>query len=358
MKLSFISTAPNLSGGVRVVAIYAKILQDRGHDISIIFPSRPQPRGLLGRWRRVRPASREPSHFDGKGLRLIEVDSDQPIRAASVPDGDAVVATWWETAEWVHAYPKRCGKKIYLIQHHEVHSILPRDRSSATYRLPLHKIVVARWLADVMRTEYGDDEVDVVPNSVDHGQFFAVERGKQSQPTVGLLYSTIDWKRFPLALETVVELNRRNPAVRALCFGIEQPPFPLPPFVTFKFDPPQHTLRDLYAACDVWLTASSSEGFNLPAMEAMACRTLVVATRTGWPAEAIVTGFNGACVDVDDRAALVREAERLLALPDAQWRRLSANAFETVRESSWERSADLFERALLAQMEGAAALPA
>ena len=268
------------------------------------------------------------------------------------------IATWWETAEWVHAYPERCGKKMYLIQHHEVHSILPRDRSSATYRLPLHKIVVARWLADVMRTEYGDDEVDVVPNSVDHGQFFAAERGKQAQPTVGLLYSTIDWKRFPLALETVVELNRRNPAVRAICFGIEQPPFPLPPFVTFKFDPPQHTLRDLYATCDVWLTASSSEGFNLPAMEAMACRTPVVATRTGWPAEAIVTGFNGACVDVDDGAALVREAERVLALPDAQWRRLSANAFETVRESSWERSADLFERSLLAQVEGAAALPA
>jgi glycosyltransferase involved in cell wall biosynthesis len=32
-------------------------------------------------------------------------------------------------------------------------------------------------------------------------------------------------------------------------------------------------------------------------MEAMACRTPVVATRTGWPAEAIVAGFNGACVD-------------------------------------------------------------
>jgi glycosyltransferase involved in cell wall biosynthesis len=290
-------------------------------------------------------------------LRLIEVDSDKSIPGTSVPDGDAVIATWWETAEWVNAYPRRCGKKFYLIQHHEVHSILPRDRSSATYRLPLHKIVVARWLADVMRTEYGDSNVDVVPNSVDHSQFFAPERGKQPRPTVGLLYSTIDWKRFEIALQTVVELNRRHPEVRALCFGIEHPP-PLPPFVSFQFDPPQQTLRDAYAACDVWLTASSSEGFNLPAMEAMACRTPVVATRTGWPAEAIVDGFNGACVPVDDVAALTRETERILMLPDAPWRRMSANAFETVRESSWARSADLFERALLAQVEGAAAQPA
>jgi glycosyltransferase involved in cell wall biosynthesis len=340
------------------VAIYAKMLQDRGHDVSVVFPARSQGRGFLNRWRRAKNAPREPSHFDGKGLRLIESEPDRPVEGAHVPDGDAVIATWWETAEWVHGYPKRCGKKFYLIQHHEVHSILPRDRSSATYRLPLHKIVVARWLADVMRTEYGDRNVDVVPNSVDHAQFFAPERGKQSQPTVGLLYSTIDWKRFGVALQAAVELNRRNSEVRALCFGIERPPMPLPPFVSFQFDPPQHTLRDIYASCDVWLTASSSEGFNLPAMEAMACRTPVVATRTGWPAEAIVDGYNGACVEVDDGAALTREAERILTLTDAQWRRMSANAYETVRQSSWSASADLFERALLAQLEGAAALPA
>ena len=93
-------------------------------------------------------------------------------------------------------------------------------------------------------------------------------------------------------------------------------------------------------------------------MEAMACRTPVVATRTGWPAEAVVDAFNGACVDVDDGEALTRETERILALPDAAWRRMSSNAFATVRDSSWERSADLFERALLAQVEGAAALTA
>ena len=77
----------------------------------IVFPSRPQRAAcsVAGDVRGL--TAREPSHFDGKGLRLIEVDSDRPIRAASVPDGDAVIATWWETAEWVHAYPKRCGQE-------------------------------------------------------------------------------------------------------------------------------------------------------------------------------------------------------------------------------------------------------
>jgi hypothetical protein len=165
----------------------------------------------------------------------------------------------------------------------------------------------------------------VVPNSVDHSQFFAPERGKQSRPTVGLLYSTIDWKRFGVALQTAVELHQRNPDLRALCFGIEQPPISCR-LSSLSSSTPRTDLRDIYASCDVWLTASSSEGFNLPAMEAMACRTPVVSTRTGWPAEAIVDGFNGACVEVDDVAALTREAERILTLSDAQWRRMSANA--------------------------------
>jgi len=95
------------------------------------------------------------------------------------------------------------------------------------------------------------------------------------------------------------------------------------------------------------MTASRTEGFNLPAMEAMACRTPVVSTRTGWPEEAIFDGVNGWCVDVDDVAGLVRGAENVLTLSDPDWRAMSARAFETVRHSSWDVSAKLFERALV-----------
>jgi glycosyltransferase involved in cell wall biosynthesis len=81
-------------------------------------------------------------------------------------------------------------------------------------------------------------------------------------------------------------------------------------------------------------------------MEAMACRTPVVATQTGWPAEALVQGVNGACVPVDDVGALERETERILRLTDADWRAMSEAAYETVRANSWEHSTDLFEKAL------------
>jgi len=72
-------------------------------------------------------------------------------------------------------------------------------------------------------------------------------------------------------------------------FGNEQPrdELPLGERAEFSYSPRQDDLRNFYASCDLWLTASRSEGFNLPAMEAMACRTPVVSTNTGWPSEAI-----------------------------------------------------------------------
>ncbi len=344
MKVTFLAPPLSLAGGTRVIAIYAKLLQDLGHQVTVCAPAhraRGFVAGLLGRAAQPQP----PSHFDGVDVPLRISAKVARLGDGEVPDGDVVIATWWETAEWAVALAPSKGAKAYFVQHHEVHSYLPVDRVRATYRLPLHKIVIARWLADVMRDEYGDADVDLVPNSVDHDQFFAPPRGKQARPTVGLLYATADWKRFDLAFEAIRRVREHLPELEVRSFGSWREP-PFPEFVTHVAAPPQASLRDIYAACDVWLTASSSEGFNLPAMEAMACRTPVVATRTGWPAEAIVDGVNGACVDVDDVEGLARETQRVLRLADADWRAVSQAAFDTVRHSSWLESAKLFAQAL------------
>jgi len=343
-----------MGGGTRVISIYAQQLKRRGHIVRVISPPHPSvplrrklKAKLLGR--DIPEGPREfSSHFDQVEMEHHVLERFRPVREEDVPDSDVVIATWWETAEWVNSLSPQKGAKVYFIQHHEIFEHLPVARCQATYRLPMHKIVVARWLQTVMRDRYSDHKVDVVPNSVDHAQFFASFRGKQSVPTIGVMYGSVPFKGLDVSLDAIRAVQKRISNTRIISFGSEhvKASLPLPPGAEFTFKPHQNNLRQLYSRCDVWVTASRSEGFNLPAMEAMACRTPVISTRVAWPEEAIVTGINGVLVDVDDRDALAEGICWILTRSDSEWVKLSLNAYETVASSSWEASTGLFEAAL------------
>jgi glycosyltransferase involved in cell wall biosynthesis len=355
MKVTVILPPDPVSGGVKVAIIHARALAQKGHAVEIVsspFPPVPRYRQLKS-WIKGYgwpvDHSRRKLQLDGSGIVHRVLERPRPVANDDVSDADVVIATWFETAEWVHKLDAKKGAKVYFIQHHEIFPWLPGDRCRATYRLPLHKVVVSRWLKETMRVEYGDDKVDVVPNSVDRTQFFADMRGKQSNPTVGLLFSSTPFKGLSVALAAVRKVRQRLPGLRVVSFGSERPRpgLDLPRYAEFHYCPPQDRIRNLYSRCDVWLSASRSEGFNLPAIEAMACRTPVVSTRTGWPEEAIVSGRNGLLVDVDDEDGLGRGLEWVLTRCDRAWKELSARAYETAVNGSWQESTELFERALM-----------
>lgn len=341
-----------MSGGIRVVTVYAEALVRAGHQVTLVslpYPAIPLRRKIkslvTGKGWLQTPVI--PSYLDDMDLDHRVVEKYRPIVESDVPDADVVIATWWETAEWVNALSPAKGEKVYFVQGHEVFPFCPIDRVMATYKMPLHKITISQWLADLMRVEYGDADVDLVPNSVDHQQFFAAPRAKQARPTIGFLYHETPLKGLDVTLDVISALEKKYPTLRVISFGSFAPTgaFSLPASVEFHLAPDQERIRDLYTQCDVWLASSRSEGFNLTAMEAMACRTPVVSTRTGWPMEAI-SGKNGVLADIDDTEALTAGVEHLLNLDDPQWRAVSEAAFETVESSSWEKSATLFEAAL------------
>ena len=359
MRITFLLPPVNMSGGIRVIAIYAQALAHRGHEIFLISPP-PKPIPLRRRlktfirgkgWPRVRRAL---SHIDGLGLQHHVLSSHRPIGNEDVPDADVVIATWWETAEWIQALSPSKGSKVYFIQGYEVFPYLPIDRVEQTYRSQLKKIVVARWLQEVMRTHYGDHDVVVVPNAVDHQQFHAPLRGRQVQPTVGFLYSEMPLKGIDVTLQVLDALRKMYPELRTIGFGSSPPSgsLKLDSTIELSISPPQDEIRNIYAQCDVWLSTSRSEGFNLIAIEAMACRTPVVSTRTGWPAEAVIDGYNGMLAEIDDVTGLISGVEKILSGSPEEWCLMSENAFQTVSLSSWDRSIVLFEQALIQAFQG------
>ena len=81
----------------------------------------------------------------------------------------------------------------------------------------------------------------------------------------------------------------------------------------------------LYRRASLVVVPSRFEGFGLPAAEAMACGTPVVATRAGALPEVLETGGAGVLVPVDDADALAKAIRTLLEQPETR-REMSARA--------------------------------
>jgi glycosyltransferase involved in cell wall biosynthesis len=353
MRITFVVASLDLSGGARVIATYAERLQARGHTVLVVAraPFPPSWRDRLKHfqqgkgWLSTPPAC--PSHFDHTNVPIHLISPNRPVTDADVPDADVVIATWWETAEWVAQLSPQKGKKAYFIQHHEVFPYMPVERVKATYNLPLRKIVVSNWLATVMRSEYGDRNVATVPNSVDTAQFHAMARSRQVQPTVGFIYSATAWKGSKICLDAFHRAAAQIPNLRLLVFGDPiQPELPLPETAQHYFYPPQSTLKDLYSSADVWICGSQAEGFCLPLLEAMACRTPVVTTTVGGAVDVVQEGKNGYIVPVDDAAALAECIVRVLSQSEAEWQMMSEVAHETAIAYTWNDATDEFEAVL------------
>ncbi|MEG4215533.1 glycosyltransferase family 4 protein [Microcoleus sp. Pol14C6] len=353
MKITFVLPTLSLTGGIRVISIFAELLRKRGHSVFVISVAPPQPsmrqqvKSLLrgGGW--ISPPENEPSFFDNLGVEHKITDRYRPVEDKDVPDADVVVATWWETAEWVAKLSPSKGAKAYFIQHHEIFDYLPQGRVEATWMLPMHKITISEWLVELARTKYGDRQVSLAPPTVDTKQFYACPRNKQSVPTVGLMYSTVYWKGTDIALKAFSLAAEKIPNLRLVAFGTEapSPELPLPANAEYVIQPDQDKIKDYYSKCDAWLLASRSEGFGLPIIEAMACRTPVISTPAGAAPE-ILSGGTGILVRPEDPQEMAKAIESICQLRNSKWQAMSEAAYAKVNNYTWEDATDHFEAGL------------
>lgn len=350
MKITFILPFAGLQGGIRVIAIYADRLAKRGHEVVVIstpqvFSMRSKVKSfVLGRgW-----PTPEPSYFDGLNVEHRVLKQVRPVTDEDVPDADVVIATYYTTAYGVQQLSPAKGAKAIFIQNYEVERDRPNPKLDATWRMPMHKIVIAEWLVQLAQDKFGDSVVSLVPNSVDLEQFRAMPRWKQTVPTVGLLYATSWSKGCHISVKALERVAAALPSLRLVSFGSEQPGFKLrlPHYAEFHYRPPQEKLKELYAQCDVWMCGSNVEGFGLPLLEAMACRCPVVSTRAGGPVDIIKEGVNGHLVDLGNVDALANQVLRVLRLSPEDWKKMSDAAYHTATRFTWNDATDMFEQAL------------
>jgi glycosyltransferase involved in cell wall biosynthesis len=359
VKINFILPVADLSGGVRVVATHARGLRQRGHDVMIVYPP-PKQLSLREKARTIKsgagwPRTRRqgPSHLDSGEIPTRILESWRPVMNHDLPDADVTIATWWETAEWMMRLSPRKGEKIHFIQGDDRDAVRHDDhlvaRVEAAWRDKTSKIAVSKWVEEKIRMIVPSQKIEIVPNGVDLGIFNAGKRARQTRPTIGFIYSTAPYKGTDSLLNAIELIRTRMPTLRIVCFGAEKPldKLPLPRCTEFEYCPPQSSIKTIYAKCDAWLFGSRAEGFGLPILEAMACRTPVIATPTGAAPYLLVDG-GGLLVKTESPQDIADAFAQICGLSLAHWQEMSAAAHRTASRHTWEQSTHLFENALAA----------
>ncbi|QHC67087.1 glycosyltransferase family 4 protein [Rathayibacter oskolensis] len=341
-----------VSGGYRMVFEYANRLAARGHVVTIIMFA-PGLRSRGGRRYASPNALREIAKrwwYRGRipWMRLDErVDviirfRDDPALA---PTGDVIIATAWLTARYVRDAPLRSGSKAYFIQHYEIWDG-PRADVDETWRFPLEKIVIARWLGDLARSLDPGSVARYVPNAIDHSVFrVVVPSAVRAGDHVGMLWHPNPSKGALDGLRALSSVHAADPGVRVTLFGHPARPSEIPSWIDYRERLTGEDLVDYYNSLDVFLHTSTSEGWGLTPAEAMACGVAVVATDNPGVLDYAVAGETAVVVPRGDAFQMAQGIIDLLG--DTQRRlTLAAAGRSMIEQFNWSRATESFERAL------------
>ncbi len=353
MKITFILPMylSSPSGGFKVVYEYANRLQERGHQITVIHPRTEYPdNALMGRlksllWKykiKLKDSPLVPWFSVHPGVRLWLV---RDLREEFIPDADAIFATAVNTAMPVAGFGPSKGRKFYLVQSYETWQGSD-DAVRASWHLPLHKIVVSKWLMRKAAELGVAGQTTYITLGLDLSQFkISTPVASRDSLQIGMLIHPLKIKGTSDGLEALKIVKERFPRLRAICFGTEARGSEIPEWIEYHRKPRAEDLTRLYNSCSIFLHPSHEEGWGLPPAEAMACGCAVVAAANDGVYEFAEDNVNALLAPVRQPAALARKIISLLE-DDSLRIRIAESGHRMIQKFSWDNAVTALENIL------------
>ena len=332
------------TGGLKVVYDYANRLTEDGHQVTIAYAAYfastnrtiRQKLKAVAKYIYVKWKLRHSGYtWHDKKQQVVEKFVWE-FSYSSVPKADAYVATAVCTAPYVNQFPVEETKKFYFIQGYESFIVPNDDFIKWTYRLPLRKIVISRWLSHLI-TDEGENCV-VVPNGFESSVYkLTIPIEKKNKYLASMLYHINESKDIGVGKKAVALARKRIPQLRLLMFGAYPQPENLPAWITYYKEPSLNQHLEINNQAAVYIGCSKIEGWGLTVGEAMMCGQAVACTDNDGYKEMAVNGVNALISPIGDVEALAENIVKLINNDRLRYD-LAKKGMETIKAFDFEKS--------------------
>ncbi len=348
-RIAFVFPYNTWGGAFRSTFSLGDNLIKRGLEVDVIFPIIPPRNGykiLSFKWiyEKFKGILRSLIRRDS-----IKVNSDVNvilvpwISAIWIKKYDYIIANHWNTVEDIYRLPQSCGKKIHYIRDIEQWSFYFSQEIKA-FRLPIKKIVVAKWISEYLKTNFKINADIVITNGTELSRFKLLHKKPSLEKiNIGMCCSEHPMKGINYGIEAMRLLSLQNNNFKFILFGYKKPKIPMNFDYEWVQAPTGELLREVYRRIHIFISPSLQEGYHNPPREAMCAKCAVIATDVGCIPDLGIDNFNLLKVSIKNSEEIVNSIMKLSQNPDFM-KKLTNNAYEMIKKEKWEKIAIRFEK--------------
>ena len=339
MKINFIIPFKRMSGGIRVVYIYANYLTAKGHDVCCYLPMisyKGKDQSMLFRAKAsLSNTIKKETWFDCNfPVKVVPAINNTFIR-----DADVVIATAWQTAYDVKKLNDCKGKKFYFVQDYETFNGSVKEVEQ-TYNLNIPIITINNELKSYINNF--TKQVYVVYNGLFNSEYIYTSKPTSDKFRIIFMYHESAHKGSNEAIEVIKYLQNKYSDIEVTVFG-RKIDCQFPDNFKVLINPAREQLLNAYKESDVYLFTSTIEAWGLPIIEAMANRCAVIGRKLG----ALLELYDG------DNAVIIKDTNEMkeqlefFYINRHRLKEIQNNGFDTVKQLGWDNLAEKFEKIIM-----------